>query len=114
MQFSSVSVQVSTFSTFHTRFFHFQNFHGSQIPLLTSHPQILSLIPILPILALAFATPAAPKKALYVSIEVFEDTSCEIFSVRGYSFTENNVCRQLIEAEGSITASAASLRDHEV
>lgn len=69
----------------------------------TNNPP-LQLFPLIPLLSTALAAPAA--NTLSVSVDVFQNKVCNLPSVRGYSFTENNVCRQFIEREGSVTATS--------
>ena len=64
----------------------------------------LQLLPLMPLFSTALAAPAA--NTLSVSVDVFQDKVCNLPSVRGYSFTKNNVCRQFIEREGSFTATS--------
>ncbi|KAI4173981.1 MAG: hypothetical protein LQ346_008304, partial [Caloplaca aetnensis] len=64
------------------------------------------LLPLLPLLSLALATPAVSKRTPSISVDVFDDTACNLPTVRGYSFTKNNVCQQFIKQEGSVTATS--------
>ncbi|KAL8801267.1 MAG: hypothetical protein Q9182_004574 [Xanthomendoza sp. 2 TL-2023] len=64
--------------------------------------QLSTLLPLPTLLSLALALPSATTPS--ISVDVFDDTACKIPTVRGYSFTANNVCKQFIKAEGSVTA----------
>ncbi|KAL8992171.1 MAG: hypothetical protein Q9169_007309 [Polycauliona sp. 2 TL-2023] len=65
-----------------------------------------TLIPILPLISLTLASPTPTNKKLSVSVDVFDDNACNLATVRGYEFTKNDVCRQFISREGSVTATS--------
>ncbi|KAL9602881.1 MAG: hypothetical protein Q9219_001577 [cf. Caloplaca sp. 3 TL-2023] len=68
--------------------------------------QLPLLLPLTSLLSLSLALPSTTAPS--ISVDVFDETACKIPTVRGYSFTQNNICKQFIKAEGSITATSLS------
>ncbi|MCJ1417785.1 hypothetical protein MMC32_004130 [Xylographa parallela] len=60
-------------------------------------PELLPLL--LPLLTLAAAFPT-------ISVNTYEDTTCQILDVEGYAFKANKKCTQFIEQEGSFIATS--------
>ncbi|KAL8832141.1 MAG: hypothetical protein Q9170_005000 [Blastenia crenularia] len=65
-----------------------------------------TLVPFTALLSLTLALPSTEASSPSISVDVFDDSACKVPTVRGYSFTQNNVCTQFIKTEGSLTATS--------